>query len=50
MSRFTFWKFERLEKLKSRASEDFLELALSDDTADTPVVILYVQEVVTHFI
>ena len=37
LSRFTFWKLERLEKEKeSRLSEDFLEAALSEDTADTP--------------
>ena len=36
LRRFTFWKLERLEKEKSRANEDFLEDALSDDTAETP--------------
>jgi hypothetical protein len=36
LSRLTFWKLERLEKEKSRLSEDFLEAALSEDTADTP--------------
>lgn len=36
LSRFTFWKFERLEKEKSLAREDFLEDELSEDTADTP--------------
>ena len=37
LSRFTFWKLDRLEKEKSLESEDFLEEALSDDTPDTPV-------------
>jgi hypothetical protein len=36
LSRLTFWKLERLEKEKSLLREDFLEAALSEDTADTP--------------
>ena len=36
LSRLTFWKFDKLEKEKSRAREDFLEQELSEDTAETP--------------
>jgi hypothetical protein len=36
LSRLTFWKLERLEKEKSLVSDDFLEAALSEDTAETP--------------
>ena len=36
MSRFTFWKFDKLENEKSRASEDLREQELSEDTAETP--------------
>jgi hypothetical protein len=38
LSRFTFWKFDKLEKEKSRASEDLREQELSEDTAETPEV------------
>jgi hypothetical protein len=36
LSRFTFWKFDKLENEKSRASEDLREQELSEDTAETP--------------
>jgi len=38
LSRFTFWKFDKLENEKSRASEDLREQELSEDTAETPEV------------
>jgi len=38
LSRFTFWKFDKLEKEKSLASDDLREQELSEDTAETPEV------------